>query len=402
MSDPNEQKLARDLAPKDSTLNISVFKRSFFQHEWARAKSEFTKFLIKQKEPSVLLAEVSLLHTARLFWINFCKTLFSIMAVVKTTDGSSIKNTLEEANFIFEFLSVAIFVFRFLVNLVDALSQSKNKKQLVAAWSSLGLFMIRDLAWATANLFSSYGKYFGFDLKDVMVTLFDLTIPVTGIINVAALLFETAIFMIQWLGIDRVKHNKLCKELPKDSVALLELQENWQQKKIKNLCILFILSITIVGVTASLIFSGGLALPICNAVVFLAVSLSRTIVPFLHYKKTKETFQNNMTDNNKDKYEQSRNAFGVNMIKKVMIPTIFILVCAASWQAAITCIAAYMLFQTSVKAYHHFFKPQTPKSSLLEPSANMHKELSSNAIVKTVEIDPYLFEVPTIEAPSIS
>ncbi len=357
MPDHNDHKIS----PDDSLTFVVLSKKSFLRNEWTDAQAAIKKFVIQHNNPAVVIAEVSILNAGRLFWLFYSKLLFSIFTVINVRDANDVKSTLESSNFIFEYLSVGLFFIRFFAAMVDILRNVHDKEKFLEALSVRGIFMLRDLIRTTINLFSNFGKYFGVDLKDMFIDLFDSSIRVTGVLNVAALLFDMATTLIQWLCIDRLKYKRQCIELAHDAEALAIIEKNWQQKTIRNIFILTLLGVTVIGVSASLILTGGLAAPICNAVIFLAVSFSRTSESFVKLMQAKNNIAVNNNDENKKTYQDARNTLVVNIAKNVLLPVLVMGVCIAAWEAALVCLGVLLLLNVGKKMAHHFFKPPPDK-----------------------------------------
>lgn len=390
MPDHNDNALSQD--SPDISLQV-IKEESFFHREWTDAQAAIKKFVLKHKNPNAIIMEANFLNTARLFWNFYTKFLLSVLNAIKVPDANQIKNTLDWPSELFEFLGVAVFVVRFLAHLIEILSLANDKEKFLEALSARGLLMVRDLAWATINLFINYGKYFSVDLKDAFISLFDFSIRVTGVLSVAGLLFDITINLVQWLCIDRLKYNRDRKELESkaDTEGLAELKIAWQQKQFRNICVLMVLSVTVIGVSAALILTGGLALPICNAAVFLAVAFSRTIDSFTHFQKSRQVLRLNDSEDNKELYKQSRNTLALNIVKNVVIPALVIGVCVASWQAALVCVAVFLLFNIAKKMTHHFFKPAPLLADLkTRPSQEVSQEANNAVVDNVIDVDPGL------------
>lgn len=395
------RKICEEIEALQAEMKLDHTNRAINELFEEQKTSKF-KSLTNQK------AVAGIVHVERISWTFFRLTLTAFVAqTLAAAEAAMIKDAVNlhvgDYNISIEIcnaLSVGLLAFRFFGNLAELSKHTKDWDSFKNELEKRIYYLLNDSAWMVINLITNYNRWFtmpGFDMtKDVF--LFGQNLPIASIVTSAFLLFDVLVLTFQWFAVERPQFEMNKARLDEEKKYLdEELQEaQWEgtseveirkrlaiNKKEKDALEInriqasaamgfniLAASLLVVGFTASMFFSGGMALPIMYAVVLLGCGFYHCANGFgklvAAQAKVQQVHENKGTKAEEKEAKEARTKalkeFGKTLVKHIVIPGLVIAVCAVCWQAALAIVLAYAAFMLIGKGLSKWKEHQEEKA----------------------------------------
>ena len=328
-----------------------------------------------------------LLFAQELKWIDKIGALLG-----KEIDVKDIVSNLGIFGSIFRGLSVAYFVGRLILNLGMIIKHvylpsegekdlNKSERMFLELRKRRGQ-LINDVFWAHTNLFTNYND------------LFLIPASVAGWVVAGGLCFDFAVILLlrvlaqrdyetkraqyrtdidklrnlltRELEFDKRKETEEFLALTIDQMELLDI--SWQAKDSAFWFNAVAALLLAAGFSASMILTPPVAILGCYALCMFAVAMYLSADSYGNYREKshlldRAKIHDKGVDKAMEEYQAARNEFILTMIKKVVLPTLFITTFAICWQAALVLVALYIGYELWNAYSKHASKP---KSEVIE------------------------------------
>lgn len=295
------------------------------------------------------------------------------------------------------FLSVAIFALRFTINLVISLKHTitPSEQEKAVAWyrrfyhqlRKLHASFLNDLIWGMVNLLANYAS------------LFNISAALAGWMTAGFLLFDVGMFI--WLHHlakqdytlkkQQLRADLLCFEQRYKEThdpmwlerhvecneMLNKLEIEWQTTSKTYLFYATAAMLVFAGFTAAMMFATGIFAIAAYLVGVAAMSLYMSANEYGNMVKTGLILEQVQLDAKKDiqveeaNYLEARNHFIGKVLKTMLMPSVFIVAIALSWEIALLVSVAYLSYQLGKSYLNHRAEPAPvlelqPKEELYE------------------------------------